>query len=171
MSEVEGQFKFFVTYRKALKTDLDKLRDFVDTYLKDYFLPEEILADKLDRDLVILALNYNEDIIGIAIKSTLNHTLWNLLVHPEYRGRGIGKALVELTKPLKIRCKWNISTGNPTEFYEKLGYGKIGQPTYGVVRMDRKSKQKSIQMMTKGGKVPTIEECTNGDSTDKDSLQ
>jgi len=68
-------------------------------------------------------------IIGVRIGK---NRVYNLVVHPDYRGQGVGKALIEAHSPYTIRVK-AIPVGNlskeqkgtfvtPVGFYEAIGY-------------------------------------------------
>jgi GNAT superfamily N-acetyltransferase len=53
-------------------------------------------------------------------------TLIHMLIAHEYRGRGVGKMLLDLLRPRIVRSKSDQSTGNPGGFYERCGYVKTG---------------------------------------------
>ncbi len=157
-----------IKYRRGTSSDLNSIIEFIDKNIPDFFMPkgriETIVTggSKKNRwstkpSIVWLALKDN-CIIGVLFMSN-SGSLWNLLVHPDYRGKGVGSELMKLAKPKTVRCKWNLSTGDPTEFYEKLGYGKVGIPVTGKDgEHGKKTKQKSIQKMIKGATVPPLEE-------------
>lgn len=49
----------------------------------------------------------------------------HLLVAGDYRGCGIGSALLSHLRPRFVRSKSDQSSGNPIAFYQKMGYRKI----------------------------------------------
>jgi len=126
-------------YRKITEDDIPKILAFTDIFLRrDYLVrkPELIVKIKIG------------EMIGVFDKKKLiawgsmgkNKRLWNLLVHPKYRGKKIGENIVMKLKPDYIRSKMDQSTGDPTKFYEKIGY-KIIQEKIG--------RKKNINLMIK----------------------
>jgi len=65
-----------------------------------------------------------EKIIGWAVVEPSN-TMIHLLIHGDYRGKGIGSRLVKILSPRSVRSKLDQSSGNPIGFYAKLGYRKV----------------------------------------------
>jgi len=93
---------------------------FVDIYLRrDWMVPRRFLAYEISRGSVYIA---ETGTILIAWAVCNDGRLWNLLVHPKYRGQRIGGAFMEHLKPHMIHSKSDQSTGDPIQFYEKLGY-------------------------------------------------
>ena len=147
-----------ITYRKAVEGDINNVVSFLDLYLrKDYFVPKSKIRSLIcgrheaaKPDVVWLAF-IEKLIVGLCFVSRKG-TLWNILVHPDYRNNGIGTELIRLSNPKKIRCKWDMSTGNPAKFYHNLGYGNMGIAIYGGEK-GIKTRKPSIQIMIKGGLV------------------
>lgn len=109
--------------RPAGRTDLAPLQFFFDALLrKDYFLKRGQLADILTggHHRVYVA-EIDAVLVGAAI-TTRDTRLVNVLVHPAYRGLGIGAALVRSSGATEVRVKLDGSAGNPRRFYEKLGF-------------------------------------------------
>ena len=113
--------------RPAGPEDEAPLLFFFDTVLRrDYFLRRgqlsEILVGTHHR---VLIAEIDSVLVGVAIL-TANTRLVNALVHPAYRGLGIGRALVEHSGAREIRAKLDMSTGDPRGFYRSLGFRSTG---------------------------------------------
>ncbi len=113
--------------RRAQAGDLEPLGFFFDTMLRrDYFMRrgqlKEIVAGR--RHEVFVA-EIDEVLVGVAI-ATRGARLVNALVHPAYRGLGIGRRLVRDSGVTEIRAKTDMVTGNPEGFYERLGFRSAG---------------------------------------------
>jgi len=151
-----------MTYiRLGRDEDFQKVRDFLDkqiAFKSDGFIGDRRLRYYLQRDRTYVALE-GEEIVGVAIHSK-KKTLYNLIVDETRRGQGIGTKLLQAVNPDYIRCKVNVSSGNPIPFYQKHGYGFVGVVRDGQSSPHKKTKQKSIQVMVKGGKIPPLEEYT-----------
>ena len=65
-------------------------------------------------------------------------TLWDVVVHPDYQGRGVGDALMEqiFSHPVlsKVEKFW-LNTRDQSSFYEKFGFARSDQ---GMVRVQPK---------------------------------
>lgn len=117
-----------LTLRPADRSDESAVAFFCDTALRrDYFLRRGQLSEMLTgtRHRVLLA-ELDGVLVGLAVL-TRGARLVNALVHPAYRGLGIGRALVELAAPHEVRCKHDMSTGDPGGFYAALGYAPTGE--------------------------------------------
>lgn len=64
------------------------------------------------------------EIVGWAVLEP-SGTLIHLFVAGNYRGRGIGKKMMQILSPKIVRSKSDQTSGNPIGFYEKLGYQKV----------------------------------------------
>ena len=119
--------------RKATKEDIETVSKFLDDYYrKDYFVPKKnivrMITGEVDpkfgknRQPVHVMLSEDErGISGLAI-CTRSNTLIQLLVRDDQRGKGLGTKLLEIINPKKIRCKTDVSFGDPTGFYLKHGF-------------------------------------------------
>lgn len=114
--------------RRAVPEDLDALQFFFDTALRrDYFLRRGQLEEILrGRRHVAWTATLDDVLVGVALL-TRGARLVNVLVHPAYRGLGVGRALVEHSGARSVRAKLDMSTGDPTAFYEGLGFHGRGR--------------------------------------------
>jgi GNAT superfamily N-acetyltransferase len=117
-----------LTLRRATLHDAISLNFFFDAMLrKDYFLRRgqltEILAGTHHK---VFIAEIDCVLVGIAIVSG-GSRLINVLVHPAYRGLGIGRALVEQTRATEVRAKLDMHGGDPRGFYRALGYRSTGR--------------------------------------------
>ena len=116
--------------RRADPRDLTAVTFFVDTCLRnDYFFRtghlQAMLASARHRvSLIIL----DDALVGLAI-TTRPATLVNLLIHPAYRGLGIGTTVLKHVNPSAVRCKTDMSTGDPGRFYAKNAFRPHARPT------------------------------------------
>ena len=114
--------------RPAVRSDLEPLSFFFDTVLRnDYFLRRGQLEDMLaGKHHELLVAELDEVLVGLVIK-TAGKRLVNVLVHPGYRGLGIGRQLIERSAATEVRCKLDMSTGDPRGFYTALGFEPTGE--------------------------------------------
>jgi ribosomal protein S18 acetylase RimI-like enzyme len=112
-----------LTVRPAGGGDLVPLSFFFDTVLrKDYFLRRGQLADILNGQYHrAFVAEIDGVLVGIVI-ITRGVRLINALVHPAYRGLGIGQALVRSSGATEVRAKIDVSSGDPRGFYKSLGF-------------------------------------------------
>ena len=142
---VETFEKDELIYRKATQEDLPKIMAFVDIFLRrDWLVRRAYLMTNLEKYDIWLVFD-KEKLIAWAIAGGKKRTLWNLLVHPKYRGFHIGQILVEKLKPEIIRSKSDQSTGDPTMFYEKIGYRLIAS---------KKGRKRNINIMKRSEPKP-----------------
>jgi len=119
---VEDFEKDGLIYRKMIESDIPKVLGFVDIFLrKSWFVRRKYCFDHMNESWVVLD---GEKLVGWIFigGEKVEKTLYNLIVHPKYRGRHIGGILIEKLKPKIIRSKTDQATGDPTEFYKKMGY-------------------------------------------------
>lgn len=113
--------------RRATGEDLAPLSFFFDTLLRrDYFVRRRQLAELLTagRHAVFIA-EVDGVLIAVAVVSR-GARLINLLVHPAYRGLGIGRAMIEHTGVSEVRAKCDMRNGDPRGFYAALGFETVG---------------------------------------------
>jgi N-acetylglutamate synthase-like GNAT family acetyltransferase len=129
--------KYGLIFREAVKEDFPKILAFVDIFLRrDYFLRRSELFTKMEMATMIIVF-HNDKLVALAVMGK-NKTLWHLLVHPKYRGKHIGETLVQKLRPEIIRSKLDQSTGDPTGFYEKIGYR---------IEASKKGRKRNINIM------------------------
>lgn len=134
-----------IVYRFATESDLPAIVRFVDLWLSghgskpkgykiasDYFVPRGRHSWFIRGYWVLLALEHDE-IVGWAVM-TSSSVLIHLLVAATHRGRGIGSELVKRLNPPTVRSKLDQSSGDPSEFYRKLGYVKVSEIPLGSKR-------------------------------------
>lgn len=117
-----------LTLRRATQCDLAPLEFFFDTALRrDYFVRRGQLAEILRgaRHEVFVA-EIDAVLVGVAI-TTRGARLVNALVHPAYRGLGIGRELVAASGAREVRAKIDMSSGDPRGFYRSLGFASTGE--------------------------------------------
>ncbi len=117
-----------LSVRPVSPGDLVPLSFFFDTALrKDYFMRrgqlQDILGDKYHQ---VYVAEIDSILVGVAI-TTRGSRLVNALVHPAYRGLGIGKELVRQSGATEVRAKVDVSTGDPRGFYKSLGFKSTGE--------------------------------------------
>ena len=117
-----------LTLRPAQESDLVPLGFFFDTALRrDYFLRRGQLEDLVRGPYhQVYVAEIDNVLVGVAI-TTRGTRLVNALVHPGYRGLGIGRALVEASGATQVRAKLDMSTGDPRGFYFAMGFESTGR--------------------------------------------
>jgi GNAT superfamily N-acetyltransferase len=124
-----------ITIRKLEDRDVEAIYAFFDTYMRaDWFETKARFYYKVAKQA---SWNWiaedNGQIVGVAVV-TGRGALIHLLVHPDYRGKGIGQRLLEAANPPIIRSKSDQTTGDPKDFYLKNGYRAVGLPKVGRKR-------------------------------------
>lgn len=114
--------------RPANRTDAVPLGFFFDAILrKDYFMRRGQLDDMLASPYhQVLIAEIDSILVGVAV-TTRGTRLVNVLVHPAYRGLGIGRALVGGSGATEVRVKLDMSSGDPRGFYKSLGFRPAGR--------------------------------------------
>lgn len=114
--------------RRATPLDFVPLCFFFDTVLRrDYFLRRGQLQDMLKSPYhQIYIAEVDAVLVGVAI-TTRATRLVNALVHPNFRGLGIGRALVDFSGATEVRAKLDMSTGDPRGFYQSMGFASAGR--------------------------------------------
>jgi hypothetical protein len=60
------------------------------------------------------------------------------MVHPAYRGTAVGRGLMRVAAPQLVRCKTNMSSGDPSGFYREGGYVDAGTGGKSHIRLMRR---------------------------------
>lgn len=130
---VETEWPGCVLVRADERWEAD-LSFWIDVHLRrDYFMPRRQLRELLSRpqsDTWVIVLR--GEVIGLAVVWG-ELRLHNLLLDAAWRGKGIGSVVVKALGIEEVRAKTNMSMGDPTGFYQKLGFrtteiaGKNGQ--------------------------------------------
>jgi GNAT superfamily N-acetyltransferase len=117
-----------LTVRPALAGDRVPLQFFCDTLLRrDYFLRRGQLAELLsDECHEVYVAELDTVLVGLAIV-TGGSRLVNVLVHPAYRGLGVGRVLVAQSGACEVRAQVAGSAGDSRPFYEALGFARTGR--------------------------------------------
>lgn len=131
-----------LTVRPAGAADAVPLGFFFDAVLrKDYFLRRGQLADMLrSPHHQVYVAEIDAVLVGVAV-TTRGTRLVNALVHPAYRGLGIGRALVQCSGATEVRAKIDMSSGDPREFYRRVGFESVG-------RDDQRSNIENMRLAT-----------------------
>ncbi len=89
--------------------------------------------------------------IAIVYAST---RLLNLYVAPDLRQLGLGTRILELLSPTEIRAKTDMSAGDPTPFYTRLGYTiqSTGEGPHGNISIMRRNDPSTPAWLTTNGK-------------------
>ena len=144
-----------LTVRQAGPGDVLPLGFFFDTVLrKDYFLRRGQLEDLVrDEHHHVYVAEIDTVLVGAAVTSG-DTRLVNVLVHPAYRGLGIGQQLVRQTGATEVRAKTDMSTGDPRGFYEALGFVSTGEfNSKGNIELMRQ--RDNGNGVTRGGRRPS----------------
>ena len=119
--------------RPALTTDIDAIKQLADKHRNELgFLRRPALLRAIQRCELLVA-QHRADLVGFIEyrhRQDKQTTLYNVVVHPEYRGLGVGRHLVfTLEKEAQEREKSLVLLKCPddlpaNQFYERIGYEK-----------------------------------------------
>ncbi len=115
-------------FKDSKKIDLDQL---VDHYQYGWWSKNRKKADvkkMLENSDVAISLWDGKKLIGFARVLTdfvYRATVWDVIIHPDYQGQGLGKLIMEKVvnhpKLKKVSYFWLI-TSDKQKFYKKLGW-------------------------------------------------
>jgi len=121
-----------IIVRPATEEDEIQILELLDNYMrKDFFMTSGHLHrvitgfdiyGKYHLPCKTYIAIHNEQIIAFGVVTGQADTLINLFVHPDYRKQGLGKEMIKLLRPSKIRVKRDMADGDPLDFYINLGY-------------------------------------------------
>jgi GNAT superfamily N-acetyltransferase len=122
LDRVESKLPGLVLVRADERWEGD-LIFWIDTHLwKDYYMPRRQLRELLARPQSdVWALVFQGEMVGLAVVWG-ELRLHNLFLDSAWRGKGLGTVVVEALGIEEVRAKTNMSTGDPTRFYEKMGF-------------------------------------------------
>ena len=136
--------------RLARQSDLVPLNFFFDAVLRrDYFLRrgqlEQIVRGPHHQ---LYVAEIHSVLVGVAI-TTRGSRLVNAVVHPAYRGLGIGRELLKCSGVTEVRAKLDMSTGDPRGFYRSLGFvstgARNGKGNIAILRLPDTAKRRTPQ--------------------------
>lgn len=128
--------------------DVHALEHFADSVLRDDFFFRKghwlsLVSDSRVQLLVVRAQPPGRDewseILGVVVLYA-DSVLHNLFLARWCRGLGLGSAIIDAISPSHIRAKIDMSTGDPTGFYNRLGF---------THEEARKGKRGQIRVLTK----------------------
>lgn len=125
-------------YRQAQSRDLDLICRFTDFWLSgrgkskgisgvvdDCFISKGQHQKYILRYATLLVFD-GDVLVGWAVVEP-SDTLIHMLVAGNYRRKGIGRRMVQILRPKRVRSKSDQSSGNPIGFYKKLGYRVVNR--------------------------------------------
>jgi len=120
--------KLHILLHRCTIADTEAISNWCDVFMAgDYFVRKGHMLNLVKNPVIrVCAVIIDGSIAGF-VAVYKDTTLQNLLIDPQYRGMGVGSALVAVLKPTVIRCKTNMVAGDPTEFYERNGYVAVAQ--------------------------------------------
>jgi len=115
--------KLRIILHRCTEADSEAISNWCDVFMAgDYFVRKGHMLNLVRNPVIrVCAVIIDESIAGF-VAVYKDTTLQNLLIDPQYRGQGVGAALIAVLKPTVVRCKSNMLAGDPTGFYEKNGY-------------------------------------------------
>lgn len=133
--------KLLIKLHRCTVDDTEAISNWCDVFLAgDYFIRKGHMLNLVKNPLIgVGAIVIDESIAGF-VAMYKGTTLQNLIIDPQYRGMGIGSALIAMLQPAVVRCKTNMLAGDPTAFYEQNGFVKVapdsGRPHITVMTND-----------------------------------
>jgi len=123
-----------IRVRKAQFSEREAIVDFFDENLHNMyhdpgFVPAGLIFDKIKRGNVFVC-EVDNKMVGVAI--TNGKTLWNFVIHKNFRKQRIGSAFLKELNPQQIRIKAKGGIPDPTGFYSKNGYKPVEFVSSGV---------------------------------------
>jgi len=128
--------------------DVLAVEHFADSVLRDDFFFRKghwlsLVADSRVQPFVVRVRGAGQpewsEICGVVVLYA-DSVLHNLFLSRAWRSLGLGSAIIEAVSPSKIRAKVDMSTGDPSGFYARLGF---------THEEARKGKRGQIRVLTK----------------------
>lgn len=118
--------KLSISLHLCGEADTDAISNWCDVFMAgDYFVRRGHMLNLIKNPKSKVFALVIEGFIGGFVAVYKESVLHNLILDPQYRGQGIGAALIGLLKPTVIRAKSNMLAGDPVPFYEKNGYHTV----------------------------------------------
>lgn len=125
-----------IDIRKATTEDLDAIKSLADAHRHELgFVRHPALSKAIERQEVLVA-NNGQILVGFVEyrhRQDTQTTLYHVVIKPEYRRRGIGRALLNVLKAeSEAKGKSNIYLKCPEDlparhFYKKIGYQLVNK--------------------------------------------
>jgi GNAT superfamily N-acetyltransferase len=140
-----------VRVRRCTEEDVAPVGDWLDVHLAgDYFFKRRHLARIIrGPGSEAWAVEVAGELVGFVALYNASR-LHNLYLRADWRGRGLGAALVTLFNPTTIRAKTNMLAADPTPFYQRLGYEVVGQDPRRphILEMARNGQEETVDVRT-----------------------
>ena len=108
---------------RASARDTLPLCDWCDLHLQgDFFFRRGHLRGIIERTNTAVWIVLVDSVMSGLVILYRESMLHNLYLAPDCRGGGIGTSLVQFFRPTAVRAKKNMIAGDPTGFYERLGF-------------------------------------------------
>lgn len=102
------------------------VQEWLDRHLRgDYLFKKNHIASIIKRETSKM---YAVMLDGMYVGTVVYYhdsVLHNIMIAEEFRGLGIGEAVIRYLAPLVIRAKTNMKAGDPVPFYQRLGYEPV----------------------------------------------
>lgn len=152
----------FIWLHHCSTNDANALQDWTDAALReDYYFKKGHWMNLLVRPQVqVYAIAVGSDpasplwaTAGLVIVYH-NTRLLNLYVAKEYRSMALGTEVMRTISPNEVRAKTDMTAGDPTPFYERLGYEvqQQEQGPNGTISIMRKRVHASVPWLNQNGK-------------------
>jgi len=140
--------KLRIVLHRCTEADNEAVSNWCDVFMAgDYFVRKGHMLNLIKNPVIrVCAVIIDHSIAGF-VAVYKDTTLQNLLIDPQYRGMGVGSALIAVLQPSVVRCKTNMLAGDPTGFYQQNGYVPVVQDA---------SRQHITVMTNDPSKVPAL---------------